>query len=155
MIIGIDIGSTITKTVSIENGRMIRKIKTRAADAVTSAAGALGKLIIENDINIANVQGIAITGAGASKIRHDIFGISTQRIEEIRAIGIGGMFLAGEDHIIITNVGTGTAVIEAGKDGIFHLGGSGLGAVPFTASPKSCSPPPTLTASWNWQKRGT
>jgi type II pantothenate kinase len=127
MIIGVDIGSTITKAVSIENGRMIKKIKTRAADAVTSATGALGKLIIENDINIADVQGIAITGAGASKIKNDIFGIPTKRIDEIRAIGVGGMFLAGEDHIIITNVGTGTAVIEAGKDGIFHLGGSGVG----------------------------
>ncbi|GHV08844.1 type II pantothenate kinase [Spirochaetia bacterium] len=127
MIIGIDIGSTITKTVSIENGRMIKKIKTRAADAVTSATGALGKLIIENDINIADVQGLAITGAGAYKIKNDIFGIPTKRIEEIQAIGVGGMFLAGEEHIIITNVGTGTAVIEAGKNGIFHLGGSGVG----------------------------
>ncbi|GHV65066.1 type II pantothenate kinase [Spirochaetia bacterium] len=127
MIIGIDIGSTITKTVSIENGRMIKKIKTRAADAVTSATGALGKLIIENDINIADVQGLAITGAGAYKIKNDIFGIPTKRIDEIHAIGIGGMFLVGEDHIIITNVGTGTAVIEAGKGGIFHLGGSGVG----------------------------
>jgi type II pantothenate kinase len=31
------------------------------------------------------------------------------------------------DSIIIANVGTGTAIIEAGKDGIVHLGGSGVG----------------------------
>jgi type II pantothenate kinase len=133
MIIGIDIGSTTTKTVSVENGALVRKIKTRAQDAVTSAAGALGKLLIENDIDIAGVSGIAITGAGASKIKDKIFGIPTQRVDEIKAIGTGGLFLAGKrgnsesGSIVIANVGTGTAIIQAGKEGIVHLGGSGVG----------------------------
>ncbi|MDR0998977.1 MAG: pantothenate kinase, partial [Treponema sp.] len=49
-------------------------------------------------------------------------------------IGTGGIFLAETcgvkskgDSIIIANVGTGTAIIQAGKDGIVHLGGSGVG----------------------------
>jgi type II pantothenate kinase len=135
VIIGIDIGSSTTKTVSVEGGRLARKIKTRAADAVTSATGALGKLLLENNIGMADIQGIAITGAGASRIKNDIFGIPTRRIDEIEAIGTGGIFLAetwcgvkaGADPIIIVNVGTGTAIIQAGKDGIVHLGGSGVG----------------------------
>jgi type II pantothenate kinase len=135
MIAGIDIGSTTTKTVSVEGGVLVRKIKTRAQDAVTSAAGALGKLIIENDIDISDITGIAITGAGASKIKNNIFGIPTQKVDEIKAIGTGGLFLArsllgseaGADPIVIANVGTGTAIIRAGKDGIVHLGGSGVG----------------------------
>jgi type II pantothenate kinase len=135
VIIGIDIGSSTTKTVSVEGGKLARKIKTRAADAVTSATGALGKLLLENDIGISDIQGIAITGAGASRIKNDIFGIPTRRIDEIEAIGTGGIFLAetwggvkpGWNSIIIANVGTGTAIIEAGKDGITHLGGSGVG----------------------------
>jgi type II pantothenate kinase len=134
MIIGIDIGSTTTKTVAVENGVLGRKIKTRAQDAVTSAAGALGKLLIENDIDISGISGIAITGAGASKIKHDIFGVPTQKVDEIKAIGTGGLFLArsrrdsaGGDSIVIANVGTGTAIIQAGNGGITHLGGSGVG----------------------------
>ncbi|MDR1278615.1 MAG: pantothenate kinase [Treponema sp.] len=127
MIIGIDIGSTTTKAVSIEDGRLIRKIKTKASDAVTSATGAFGKMIVENEIKMGDIQGITITGAGASKIKNDIFGIPTVKIDEIRAIGTGGTFLSGRDHIIIANIGTGTAVIEAGPAGIFHLGGSGVG----------------------------
>jgi type II pantothenate kinase len=135
MIVGIDIGTTTTKTVSVEDGAVTRKIKTRAQDAVTSATGALGKLLLENDINISGISGIAITGAGASKIKSDIFGIPTQKVDEIRAIGTGGLFLAerygggrgGADSIVIANVGTGTAIIRAGKDGITHLGGSGVG----------------------------
>ncbi len=108
MIIGIDIGSTITKAVSIEDGKVTRKIKTKALDAVTAATGAFGKIVLENGIKISSVERIEITGAGASKIKDDIFGIPTGRVNEIEAIGIGGMFLSGMNNIIITNIGTGT-----------------------------------------------
>ena len=127
MIIGIDIGSTTTKAVSIESGRLTRKIKTRAQDAVTSATGAFGKIVLENEINIDAVKKIKITGAGSHKIKKDIFGIPTSRVNEIEAIGIGGMFLSGMNNIIITNIGTGTVIIEAGDKGISHFGGSGIG----------------------------
>jgi len=127
LIIGIDIGATITKAVSIENGKLIRKVRTKASDAVTSATGAFGKIILENEIAINVIEGIKITGVGASKIKNDIFGIPTSRVDEIQAIGTGGMFLSGMDNIIIANIGTGTAIIEANRQGISHFGGSGIG----------------------------
>jgi type II pantothenate kinase len=127
MIIGIDIGSTTTKAVSIEDGKLTRRIKTKALDAVTAATGALGKIVLENNINIEKIEKIMITGAGASNIKNDIFGIPTSRVNEITAIGIGGKFLSGMNNIIITNIGTGTVIIEAGDSGIFHFGGSGVG----------------------------
>ena len=127
MIIGIDIGSTTTKAVSLEKGRIVKKIRTRAADVVTSATGALGKLIVENGIKMQEIRRIMITGAGATKIEGELFGIPTEKVNEITAIGTGGMFLSGQDNIVIANIGTGTALIEARKDKIIHLGGSGVG----------------------------
>jgi len=127
MIVGIDIGSTTTKAVTIENGKLAMKIKTRAGDAVTAATGAFGKMILENNIAMSSIEGIMITGVGSAKIKNDIFGIPTKRIDEIHAIGTGGMFLSGMDNIIISNIGTGTVIIEAGKKGIVHFGGSGVG----------------------------
>ncbi|MDR0562239.1 MAG: pantothenate kinase [Spirochaetaceae bacterium] len=127
MIIGIDIGSTTTKAVSADSGRVIDKIKTKAMDAVTSATGALGKMLVEHDIKIDQIEKIMITGAGSTKIRNDLFGIPTEKIDEITAIGVGGMFLSKRENIIIANIGTGTAIIEAKKDLISHLGGSGVG----------------------------
>jgi type II pantothenate kinase len=127
MIIGIDIGSTTTKAVSIHGGRVIHKVKTRALDAVTSATGAFGKMIVENGIKIGDIKRIMITGAGATKLKDDLFGIPTGQADEIKSIGIGGMFLAGRDNIIIANVGTGTAIIDARGDSISHMGGSGVG----------------------------
>jgi type II pantothenate kinase len=127
MIIGIDIGSTTTKAVSIESGRVIHRIKTKALDAVTSATGAFGKMIVENNIQIGDIERIMITGAGAGKLKDDLFGIPAIKVDEIKAIGIGGMFLAGRDNIIIANIGTGTAIIDAQSDQISHMGGSGVG----------------------------
>jgi type II pantothenate kinase len=127
MIIGIDIGSTTTKAVSLENGRVVKKIQTRAEDALTSAAGAFGKMIVENGIKMPDIGRIMITGAGATNIEGDLFGIPTAKISEITAIGTGGRYLSGRDNIIIANIGTGTAIIEARGDKIVHLGGSGVG----------------------------
>ena len=127
LIIGIDIGATTTKVVSIEDGKLIRKVKTRASDAVTAATGAFGKIVLENEITMNVIKEIKITGVGSSKIKNDIFGIPTSRVEEIKAIGTGGMFLSGMDNIIITNIGTGTVIIEANKHNISHFGGSGVG----------------------------
>jgi type II pantothenate kinase len=125
--IGIDIGSTTTKVVTIEDGKVTRKVKTRAIDAITAATGAFGKIVLENGININSIKNIKITGAGASKIKDNIFGIPTSRVNEIEAIGVGGMFLSGLNNIIISNIGTGTAIIEAADNGIRHFGGSGVG----------------------------
>jgi type II pantothenate kinase len=134
MVVGIDIGSTITKAVSIENGSVVRQIKTNAMDAVTSATGAFGKMLVENRIKLADIEKIRITGAGSSKIKDDIFGIPTEKVNEVTAIGVGGLFLAHkeaglppEKPIIITNIGTGTLLIEASREKIVHLGGTGVG----------------------------
>ncbi|MDR2480642.1 MAG: pantothenate kinase [Treponema sp.] len=127
MIIGIDIGATTTKAVSIEDKKLVRKIKTKAVDEVTAATGAFGKMIIENRIKMDTIEKIMITGVGASKIKSDIFGIPTSKVDEIQAIGTGGMFLSGMNNIIITNIGTGTVIIEAAEHGISHFGGSGVG----------------------------
>ena len=127
MIIGIDIGSTTTKAVTLEGRNVLRKVKTKASDAVTSATGAFGKMMLENGIKLPEIKKIMITGAGSTQIQGELFGIPTQKVSEIEAIGTGGMFLSGEDNIIIANIGTGTAIIEARKDNIIHLGGSGVG----------------------------
>ena len=154
MIIGIDIGSTTTKAVSIEDGKLTRKVKTRASDAITAATGAFGKMILENGMTMDRIKGIMITGAGASKIKNDIFGIPTRRVDEIKAIGTGGMFLSGMDNIIITNIGTGTVIIEAGKKGISHFGGTGVGGGTIFGLAKKLLPASDFSVIMNLAQAG-
>jgi len=127
MIIGIDIGSTTTKVAAIKPDNEIIRIKTKAIDAITSATGAFGKLIVENHFKLEDIEKINITGVGASRITDNLFGIKTNRIGEMTAIGTGGKYLAKKDRIIISNIGTGTAIIEVNGKSINHLGGTGVG----------------------------
>jgi len=136
MIIGIDLGTTTTKAVLIENSRLTQKTKIIASDAVTAATGVFGKIVQEEKIPLNLIKVIKITGAGASKIKDDIFNIPTSIVNEIDAIGTGGMYLSGMDNIIITNIGTGTAIIEANSLGISHLGGTGVGGGTITGLAK-------------------
>ena len=127
MVIGIDIGSTTTKVAAIISDNNIIKIKTRAIDAITSATGAFGKMIMENDFRLEDIDKINMTGAGSSKITGNLFGITTNKIDEMIAIGAGGKYLSKKDHIIISNIGTGTAIIQVDGNIITHLGGTGVG----------------------------
>jgi type II pantothenate kinase len=129
MTIGIDIGSTATKAVSIESENNFRfyKAKTKTDDPVSSASGAFGKLISENSIGINTIKRIRLTGVGAAIVPDSLFGIPVEKVSEISSIGTGGMFISGQKNIIIANIGTGTALVEARKDGVCHLGGTGVG----------------------------
>ncbi|GHT48241.1 type II pantothenate kinase [Spirochaetia bacterium] len=127
MIIGIDIGSTSTKAVLVKNNKVLKKIKTRASDAITSGTGAFGKILIENNLDMSDIEKIMITGVGGLKIKNNFFGIETKKVDEFTSIGRGGMFLAHKDNIVITNIGTGTVLIHAENGKISHLGGTGVG----------------------------
>jgi type II pantothenate kinase len=51
--------------------------------------GAFGKIVQENKIPVSTIKGIKITGAGASKIKDDIFGIPTSFVNEIDDVSFG------------------------------------------------------------------
>ncbi|HOT96289.1 MAG TPA: pantothenate kinase [bacterium] len=127
MIVGIDIGSTTTKAVAMAADGILCRLKTRAIDAITSATGIIGKLTLEKEVQIREIERIIITGVGASKIHGDIFAIPTSKVDEITAIGQGALFLQQRERVLIANIGTGTAFIEATKERITHLGGTGIG----------------------------
>ncbi len=154
MVIGIDIGSTTTKVASLNQNNEIIKIRTKAIDAITSATGAFGKMIMENHFRLENIEKINITGAGASKITGNLFGIRTNKIDEMTAIGTGGKYLSKKDHIVISNIGTGTAIIEVNGDTITHLGGTGVGGGTITGLAKELLNTSDYTAIVQYASKG-
>lgn len=128
VIIGIDVGGSTTKIVGYTHeAKPIGMLKVEAADPQTSAYGALGKFVNENNLSLSDVQQIIVTGVGAASFKKKIYGISTSTVDEFQAIGLGGLALSGKKEGLIVSMGTGTAFVRAGKKGIFHIGGSGVG----------------------------
>ncbi len=128
VVIGIDVGGSTTKIVGYtESGKLVSMLKVEAADPMTSAYGALGKFINQNNLELGEIAQIILTGVGAALFAKDIYGIPTTRVDEFQAIGLGGLALSGKKEALVVSMGTGTAFVRAGKHGIQHIGGSGVG----------------------------
>ncbi|MBR3247359.1 MAG: type II pantothenate kinase [Clostridiales bacterium] len=125
--VGLDIGGSTTKIVGMKDGDIIAREIVRAADPVTSAFGAVGKLINDHSISVNDIEQINITGVGSGYPQAPILGIRTVFVEEFKATGLGGLYLSGLDHAIVVSMGTGTAYLEATKDKVRHIIGSGVG----------------------------
>ncbi len=131
-VIGIDVGGSTTKIVGFDYStgekRLIEPLFVRATDPITATFGAFGKFLDENDLSLGDVERVMITGAGSSFITKPLYGLDCYKIEEFKAIGLGGLYLSGLERALIASLGTGTALVfaEDGKEPRY-LGGTGVG----------------------------
>jgi len=126
LMIGLDIGAGMTKGVLMDDSSIIESFSTLTSDPVASALKVLKALL-------GNKQGmklvISASGGGSRKIGKKLLNLPVIRVDEIQAIGIGGLTLAGKSKGLIINVGTGTAIVVAYNNGgrVIHVGGTGVG----------------------------
>ncbi|MBQ1247211.1 MAG: pantothenate kinase [Clostridiales bacterium] len=125
--VGLDIGGSTTKIVGMKDGKIIAREIVRAADPVTSAFGAVGKLINDHSISVNDIEQINITGVGSGYPQAPIFGIKTVVVEEFKATGLGGLYLSGLEHAVVVSMGPGTVYLEATRNSVRHIIGSGVG----------------------------
>ncbi len=127
MIIGIDVGGTNTKIVGLKDDKIVSPILTSAKDPISSMFGAFGKFVLTNNIDLKDIKKVMITGAGSSYLNDNIYGIETLKVPEFYAIGLGGLYISGLNKALVVSMGTGTALVEASKNSINHIGGTGVG----------------------------
>jgi len=129
VVIGIDVGGSTTKIVGFkENGSLIQPILVKAADPITSIYGAFGKFTAANNIELSDIIKIMVTGVGSSYLTKPIYDLPCEHVLEFHSLGLGGIYLSGLDNTIVINMGTGTTIVHAIKNGtITHLGGTGVG----------------------------
>ena len=125
--VGLDVGGSTTKIVGMDGGLIVYKSITSAGDPVTSAYGALGKLINDLKINVTDVSRIHITGVGSGFAVPPMLGIETILVSEFPATGLGGLYLAKLDRAVVVSMGTGTAYVKAEYPNVTHIIGSGIG----------------------------
>lgn len=128
IVLGIDIGSSATKIVAMDESKTIlNSLKVSASDPVTAMYGAVGKILCEERMQIADVEAVMLTGMGASYVEGDVYGLPTTKVTEFDALGTGGLYLTGLEETVVGSIGTGTVFVHAGPDGIQHIGGSAVG----------------------------
>lgn len=125
--VGLDIGGSTTKIVGMNGSELIYKAIIRADDPVSSAYGALGKLINDNNIAISSIERINMTGVGSAFSEKNMLGIPTYEIKEFLATGLGGIYLSGLNEAVVVSMGTGTAYLYASNECVKHIIGSGVG----------------------------
>jgi len=125
--VGLDVGGSTTKIVGMGNGKIIYKSITSAVDPVTSAYGALGKLINDLSIEVSDISQINITGVGSGFPQPPILGIKTVTVTEFDATGRGGLYVSGLSKAVVVSMGTGTAYLKADGEDVTHIIGSGIG----------------------------
>jgi len=127
LIIGLDIGAAKTKGVLMKGKSIIKSLSISTEDPHASALKVL-KALLEY-AQESQIRNVAISGGGSRRIGERLSGIPVIKVNEIQAIGMGGLTLAGKSEGLIVNAGTGTAIVAAymcGKE-IIHVGGTGVG----------------------------
>jgi len=118
MILGIDIGSSTTDFVLMEDKELIKSY------SFMSDKLDLNKVLEKFPLN--EIELIAATGCGARKLGTKLKEISVKKVDEIQAIGLGGKFVSKKDRVLVASLGSGTCMVSVDKD-IRHIGGTAVG----------------------------
>jgi len=122
-VISIDIGGTNTHGVIIEN----KKIKFETVEDgnnpehILKCFNTLKEKVGSTDFKL------VLTGGGARKVKKDFFHFPFKVVDEISAIGKGGVYLSGNKDAFVVSIGTGTAFVSVKAGKIKHVGGTGVG----------------------------
>ncbi|GAB6982644.1 type II pantothenate kinase [Prevotella dentasini] len=125
--IGIDVGISTTKIVGIQDGKVVKPLRIKATDPVTSLYGAFGKYLYDNKIELTDIDKVMLTGVGSAYIDKPVYGLPTEKAEEFLADGLGARFESKLQQMIVVSMGTGTSLVQCKGDDIRHIGGIGVG----------------------------
>jgi len=120
--VALDIGASYSKLVVLKEGSQMttRLIKTEGFEKTACVLLRSAKQQYEFEEAI-------VTGGGSAQLPSTLEDVSIKRVDEISAIGTGGLKLTGLKEAIVVSMGTGTAITHATPEKITHLGGTGVG----------------------------
>lgn len=130
LIVGIDVGSSRTKSVVYERSQIVALKTIGNGDASNAAQSILKMVLLATGRKSEDIKRVAISGSGGSRLVGDtLLGLPVTRVDEIKSIGLGGLELSGKQRALVLSMGTGTALVVASNRGrkIEHIGGTGVG----------------------------
>jgi len=125
MILGVDFGSSYTDAVLMK-GESIKKCTTFGDERLDVILFKLANVKIDKAV---------VTGSRSREYGYKINGVPIKKIDEINAIGLGGLYVGGKKEALIVSVGSGTAMVSC-RDKIKHVGGTPVGGKTLTGLSK-------------------
>ncbi|MFQ5769173.1 MAG: hypothetical protein ACE5HX_01455 [bacterium] len=129
----IDFGGTATKAIWHAGRKIIRKYCFESEQYACSQAG-IQRLLSDLKLEPGTLSTLVVTGGQSQQIPHAWPELKIICIDEIEAIGTGGLLAIGASEALVVSMGTGTAIVVARfekingkKFHIQHVGGLGLG----------------------------
>jgi type II pantothenate kinase len=120
----VDIGMTnidlILETAEGLTRRMITNQRQQAVDQVRQAIAAVKKKLDHG-------MTIGVTGGRYRDLPDEIDGFRIQKVDEMQALGLGGLALAQIESGLVVSAGTGAAMVAARPSGVAHVTGSAVG----------------------------
>ena len=126
MILGVDFGSSFTDAV-LMNGESIKKTLNFQSNENLD--------FILFKLTGSHPELIAVTGAYSYKYDTKVKGIPIKHVDEIKAIGLGGLFVSKKKEALVVSIGSGTALVSCGVE-MGHVGGTALGGRTITGLSK-------------------
>lgn len=122
--VAIDFGASNTDVVA-RNGTQVHRWKVPSRGQPDEAR--VREVLAHGLLMPSEVDWIAVTGGNRELMPPSIDDRPVIRVDEVTAIGRGGLALAQVERGIVTSAGSGTAVVLAGPEGSKHVTGSGVG----------------------------
>ena len=126
MILGIDVGYSSTKFAIVDCGK-IKETFLIESNEKKDIEDFAEKIVRRNK----DIKKIGICG-GKTKFMEFRFSIPYSYVDDVFAIGAGGLLLSGDKQAVIVSCGTGTCIVccddnKTEKEKFRHLGGSAVG----------------------------
>ncbi len=122
--LAVDIGMTnIDLVLETESGlvrQMLTNQREEASDQVRQALKAVGEDLPER-------LPVGVTGGRYRTLPEVLDGHPLHKVDEMLALGLGGLVLSGLEEALVVSAGTGTAMVAARKDDVHHVTGSAVG----------------------------
>ncbi len=156
LVVGIDIGGSTTKAAAVQNGETVGLTAIQSLEPIAAASGALGKLLSDLGQGLRDIELVAVTGVGAQRIPERILDLPVHRVDEMIAVGTGGLALTGKTEALVVSIGTGTALVAVYEEGkkILHVGGTGVGGGTLQGLSRLLLRTQNVTTTENLAERG-
>ena len=121
----IDFGLTLTDVVTQDDIGALRRTLVPSVGRVDEAQ--LRRALETTGRKVCDFERLIVTGGQNRRLPEQIDGVPLSRVDEVTAIGRGGLYLAGLPEALVVSAGSGTAMVAAREGEVHHATGSAVG----------------------------